>query len=68
MDKTIDNYNKAIDDILLNRDPERYKELIEDARKIDEENFKRAHEHGVISSWGLIPFLKALNRFQYPFM
>lgn len=68
MDKTIDNYNKAIDDILLNRDPERYKELIEDARKIDEENFKRAHEHRVISRWGLIPFLKALNRLQYPFM
>lgn len=55
MDKTIDNYNKAIDDILLNRDPERYKELIEDARKIDEENFKRAKEHGVISSWVNIP-------------
>jgi len=52
MDKTIDNYNKAIDDFLLNCDLERYKELIEDARKIDEENYKRAKEHRVISKWG----------------
>jgi len=51
----MDNYNKAIDDYLKNRDIERYTELMEDAQKIDEENLKRAHEHGIIPFWVNIP-------------